>query len=336
MRIPGHLENFIELMAAKIAPYSGAAENYTSADGMLGASSERSQAEEPVGDDTAFEALHASDLTARRDALMGGIIPEGRNTIAGRTRRSAQSIRAEGRSGPASGSHIWLAQQRQWTQQPQSSQRYPSDEWLRDPASSASYHRAGGERQPHSAQEDSVESGHPSTPTSARDHPGARLSRRPIPSAPEPTTRALQKRLGRVDSGDSALTRRSRRLWSRMSSAVSWLPLMVSRKLRGLRRWVSSRRAEWSGGVQSPPDATQQQEHQQDPPDPALVDRRLCKCGAPPRKRYRNVLVSSGLGQFLSTSFWIPALGLVYLLGLSRYGCAGEGLWGEMVVLSFV
>ena len=52
---------------------------------------------------------------------------------------------------------------------------------------------------------------------------------------------------------------------------------------------------------------------------PAVLDRRLmCACDDPSRRNYRSVRYNNAMGHFLSTSFWIPALGLFYLLGFAR------------------
>ena len=52
---------------------------------------------------------------------------------------------------------------------------------------------------------------------------------------------------------------------------------------------------------------------------PADLKRRLeCACNTLSRRRLRSVGFHNALGTFLSTSFWIPALGLFYLIGLSR------------------
>ena len=52
---------------------------------------------------------------------------------------------------------------------------------------------------------------------------------------------------------------------------------------------------------------------------PAVLDRRLaCACDDPSERNYRSVHYNNGMGHFLSTSFWIPALGLFYLLGFAR------------------
>ncbi|XP_043197746.1 uncharacterized protein LOC122368141 [Amphibalanus amphitrite] len=169
----------------------------------------------------------------------------------------------------------------------------------------------------------------------------------------------INRRQGAASWNANTVAIRMRRLWSRVSNAMTWLPRMMSRRLHGLRRWMASRRAQWSEGNQVPPDPPRHQryeqhqgQHQQDyqkeqqrehvrhqhqqkkqkhraqqqqkqqllslPERGPVLDKRLsCACNAPSRRKFRNTNVSSALGQFLSTSFWIPALGLVYLLGLS-------------------
>ena len=71
-------------------------------------------------------------------------------------------------------------------------------------------------------------------------------------------------------------------------------------------------------------DQQRNQEGQQPTPlqrSTVVLDKRLsCTCSGPSRRRHRQVInnLSGALGQFLSTSFWIPALGLFYLLGIVR------------------
>ena len=179
------------------------------------------------------------------------------------------------------------------------------------------------------------------------------------PYGPAPTSFPFARRRATPDLG-TALGHRARRLWSRMSSAVAWLPRMMSQRVRGLQSWMSSSVARWGSPQEAHGQESQhsyqqdqrqdqwrdqqqdkeraQQQHQQQSQrqsqqqsqrqhqqptsadqTPAVLDRRVaCACDQPSRRKFRNVGIGNALGQFLSTSFWIPALGLFYLLGLSR------------------
>ena len=288
------------------------------------------QSAAPSGSD--FTLLTSGSARSRDEAPSGG----GWGSSAARVRRALISDGAENPSHARSVPHSWLPDPPRMTQQSGSDRRHTGVKWLRHPTPSASLSAPGGDSLPSSEQFVSgAESRHPFiliASSAATDRTGARHSDWTDSDGPDQAAAAFQKRAGLV-----APTGRARRLWSRVSSAATWLPRMASRKLRGLRRWMSNRRAQWSRKDEGPSEqpyqqyeqhqGQQQNFYQNDQQQQQLVPLErsspavggmMCKCKSPPRKRHRSAVASNALGQFLSTSFWIPALGLVYLLGLSR------------------
>ncbi|KAF0303333.1 hypothetical protein FJT64_024681 [Amphibalanus amphitrite] len=316
---PGVLDDLIELVDANLAQPDSTTDSSEPADTTPGVTPEEPEAQS----ETSFKSPSPWDFSSRASlrpiSQSLGLVdsPGGWPKSAGRAPRSVVAIGGENRPRRRSLTRAWRTDWPRKAHQYETALRYSRNEL---PRASFAASARGAKSEHHQSE--------------GRYSFNERLSRRHDSEGSGQRSPSIQKRSGLSDS-HSMSNNGLRRLWSRMKSAMSRLPRMMSRRLHGLRRWMASRRAQWSSGDQELSDTSRypryeqgqhQNYYQTEQQEPAVSqrqsssaeERRMCRCNVPPRKRYRNVVASSALGQFLSTSFWIPALGLVYLLGFSR------------------